>query len=418
MPGMYGLEFIRQLERRPQRRQVVMVTAYATVASAVEAMRHGAFDYIEKPFAADRLEQLVDRAIAARPPARPPANRACRRRPIGPADDDRLQCGDAGPARPDCSRSRRTPETMLITGESGTGKELVARAVHAASDARGSPLVSLNCPVLSAHLMESELFGHERGAFTGADARAPAASNWPTAARSCSTKSPRSSWRCKPSCCACCKNEPSSASARATTRQVDVRVLATTNRNLRQEVAAGRFREDLFFRLAVMPLVVPPLRERREDMPELAESFPMLRGGPPASRALPRSEPARAAICCSATTGRAMCASWKTSSRGPACSTWAMPISADESSCLADRRAAALRLPQAMAESSARPAVEAGLNLGDMERKLIEATLERFNGHRAKTAQALGSEFARFRENSKPMAMRRGPKPWRRLDKG
>ena len=166
-----------------------------------------------------------------------------------------------------------TAETVLITGESGTGKELVARAIHAASHRHGTPMVSLNCPVLSAHLMESELFGHEKGAFTGADAprtgRFEAAHggtllldevteiDLPLQAKLLRVLQEKSFERV-----GSCK-----------TIHVDVRVLATTNRDLHGEVSAGRFREDLYFRLAVLPLAVPPLRQRREDVPELAAYF-------------------------------------------------------------------------------------------------------------------------------------------------
>ena len=166
-----------------------------------------------------------------------------------------------------------TSETVLITGESGTGKELVARAIHAASHRHATAMISLNCPVLSAQLMESELFGHEKGAFTGADA--PRTGRFEAAhggtilldevteidlslqaklLRVLQEKSFERVGSCK-------------------TIHVDVRVLATTNRDLQEEVAAGRFREDLYYRLAVLPLEVPPLRERREDVPELADYF-------------------------------------------------------------------------------------------------------------------------------------------------
>ena len=169
MPGMNGVEFIIQLDQRHYGAQVVMVTAHASVSTAVEAMRHGAFDYLEKPFDVDGLERLVSQAIRHGRLVRPlPADAAA-----GGTDEPPAMVGDSRPMqllREKIAQIAPTPETVLILGESGTGKELVARAIHAASNRRHGPLVSLNCPVLSAHLMESELFGHERGAFTGADA--------------------------------------------------------------------------------------------------------------------------------------------------------------------------------------------------------------------------------------------------------
>ncbi len=143
-----------------------MVTAHATVASAVEAMRRGAFDYIEKPFDADQLEQLVARALEH-------GRMLDQRAPLRAAGQPPMtMIGESSAMhalRARIAQVAPTRETVLITGESGTGKELVARQLHEASSRRNSPLVSLNCPALSSHLMESELFGHERGAFTGAD---------------------------------------------------------------------------------------------------------------------------------------------------------------------------------------------------------------------------------------------------------
>jgi DNA-binding NtrC family response regulator len=167
MPGMDGLAFIRTLAERKNEAQVVMVTAFASVTSAVEAMRYGAFDYIEKPFDVEQLEQLVARALrhgekVGRRSTMPP-----------PAAWESLMVGDS-PAmrllRQRISQAAPTDETILISGESGTGKELVARCLHAASGRAERALVGLNCPALSPQLMESELFGHERGAFTSADA--------------------------------------------------------------------------------------------------------------------------------------------------------------------------------------------------------------------------------------------------------
>jgi DNA-binding NtrC family response regulator len=168
MPGMDGLALIRTLAERRTEAQVVMVTAFASVASAVEAMRYGAFDYIEKPFDVEQLEQLVARALRH-------GEKVGRRSSIdapSPAWES-LMVGHSAPLRllkQRIAQAAPTDETVLITGESGTGKELVARCLHAASRRARRALVSLNCPALSPQLMESELFGHERGAFTSADA--------------------------------------------------------------------------------------------------------------------------------------------------------------------------------------------------------------------------------------------------------
>lgn len=377
MPGMTGLEFIQLLEQRQHGAQIVMVTAYASVASAVEAMRRGAFDYIEKPFDADQIEGLV--------------NRAMRR---GQMLDERERLTDAishSPAmigssaamislRTRIARVAPTSETILITGESGTGKELVARSLHAASQRRESTLVSLNCPVLSAQLMESELFGHEKGAFTGADnartGRFELASggtilldeiteiDLPLQAKLLRVLQERSFERV--------------GSSR--TQHVDVRVLATTNRDLRSEVAAGRFREDLFYRLNVVPLAVPPLRERLEDVPQLADHF-LRQTAKRLGKEPCELEPAAARLLVD----------------------YHWPGNVRELENIITR-ASVLNLGEAITADDIHPwlmaaasgskvtptALPTGLSMQDMERKLIEDTLERFGGHRAKTAEALG----------------------------
>jgi DNA-binding NtrC family response regulator len=379
MPGMDGLELIRHLERRPHGAQVLMVTAYATVASAVEAMRHGAFDYIEKPFAADRLEGLVARAIGhgrlldggALVPTRPAGEPVCM---IGTSRAMQQLRGKIARVAP-------TDETVLICGESGTGKELVACAVHAASRRSSTPLVSLNCPVLSAQLMESELFGHERGAFTGADTprtgRFELADGGTILLDEISEIDPA----LQSKLLRVLQERSFERVGSSKTLQVDVRVLATTNRELRAEVSSGRFREDLFFRLAVIPLEIPPLRARRDDVPALIEHF-LLRA----------SQRLHSDLCELDAGARDLLSGYhwpgnvreleNIVTRASVLNAGA-PITADE-----------LRpwLIDAVG-TTPRPAktdVPVGLSLREMERKLIEATLEHFEGHRAKTAEALG----------------------------
>ena len=164
--------------------------------------------------------------------------------------------------------------TVLITGESGTGKELVANAIHQRSPRANGPFVKLHCAALAESLLESELFGHEKRRVhrrDGAQGR-PVRSS-PTAARCSSTRSARSRRRSRSSCCASSRSTSSSASAATQTIKVDVRVIAATNRDLADEVAKGRFREDLYYRLNVVALEMPPLRERRTDIPALAKFF-------------------------------------------------------------------------------------------------------------------------------------------------
>lgn len=387
MPGMDGLEFIKQLQTRRFPGQVIMMTAYATVATAVEAMRHGAFDYIEKPFSADRIEQLVARALQH--------GRMLRQAEAARAEE--LQPAMIGSSRAMQQLRQRilqigpTPVTVLIIGESGTGKELVARALHASSPRRDKPLVSLNCPALSAQLMESELFGHEKGAFTGADSTRVGRFEAADGGTILLDEVTEIDLNLQAKLLRVLQERAFERVGSSRTLRVDVRVLATTNRNLQAEVAAGRFREDLFFRLAVVPLVVPPLRERREDIPELAQYF-FDRCAERLSRDPCMLEPAATELL--------MEYHWPGNVRElenlvtrAAVLNTGQPVAADElqrwiMALSGDVNASGRRSEPPAAQSASIP-IES-ISLQEMERRLIEATLERFGGHRAKTAEALG----------------------------
>ena len=380
MPGMSGLDFVRQLEKRPHGAQVVMVTAYATVASAVEAMRHGAFDYIEKPFAADRLEKLVERAIGQgrlldAGQTLPPSTG------IGTAPTMVGNSPAMRSLRASIARAAPTAETILITGESGTGKELIARAVHAASTRAATPLVSLNCPVLSAQLMESELFGHERGAFTGAESARTGRFEVADGGTILLDEITEVDLPLQAKLLRVLQERTFERVGSSATRQVDVRVLATTNRDLRAEVAAGRFREDLFFRLAVIPLVAPPLRNRREDIGLLADYF------------LGRTATRLGREPCQIDAGAEDLLHtyhWPGNVRElENIMTRASVLNVNGSIGADDLRPWLIDVPGATA-TNADDRLPLGMSLREMERKLIEATLDHFDGHRARAAEALG----------------------------
>jgi DNA-binding NtrC family response regulator len=381
MPGIDGLEFIRQMSRRRLAAQAIMITAHATIASAVEAMRFGAFDYLEKPFDVNQLEQLVARAMERRRLCEPERNAPQH------GGDDRLaslgMVGDSAAMRQLRERIRQvapTEETVLICGESGTGKELVARAVHAISRRAGGPLVSLNCPALSPQLAESELFGHRRGAFTGADADRTGRFELASGGAILLDEITEIDLPLQAKLLRVLQERSFEAVGSSETRTVDVRVIASTNRDLAAEIAAGRFREDLYFRLAVVPLELPPLRARGEDVQLLANHF--------LDRAAGRLNRPRLEL---ATDARELLSAyhWPGNVRElENLITRACVLYAGKSISAADIRPW-LQQPERLGGGEPAPPA-GGLNLNEMERAAIVATLERFGGNRAKTAAALG----------------------------
>jgi nitrogen regulation protein NR(I) len=373
MPGTEGLHLLEIARRDHPGLPVIVMTAHSDLDHAVAAYRGGAFEYLPKPFDIDEAVALVRRAAA-------------------PGTD--LAASDAGAAIPGIlgqapamqevfraiGRLSRSSLSVLVTGESGTGKELVARALHRHSPRANAPFIALNTSALASDLLESELFGHERGAFTGADAqrigRFESAHGGTLLLDEISEIDPR----LQAKLLRVLQEKSFERVGSSQTIHVDVRVLATTNRDLHEEVAAGRFREDLYFRLAVVPLAVPPLRERREDIPELCDFFfarsaIRLQREPCTLDASARQLlfdyhwPGNVRELENIVTRSSILSSGK-------------PVSADEL-----RRWLIASPPSQTVKMSVIPTE---LSLEEMERKLIESTLERFGGHRAKTAEALG----------------------------
>ncbi len=269
MPGLDGMAVLAAAREVDASIPVVVMTAYATVETAVAAMRAGAWDYVPKPFSADQLRLAVDRALQHRSLA--DENRRLRRALAGPS-----LVGESVAMKTVAEMVQKvgpTDLTVLVTGELGTGKEVVARGIHAASGRAGAPFVAVDCGAIPASLVESELFGHEKGAFTGADAER----------RGLVEEAEGGTFFL---------DEIGDLDATAQTRllrllqegefrrvgdnrmrRANLRVLAATNRDLDEAVAAGKFRADLFHRLNVVRVHLPPLRERRDDVPALFAYF-------------------------------------------------------------------------------------------------------------------------------------------------
>ncbi len=409
MPGMTGIELAERVSQIDDELPIILMTAFGTIETAVEAMRRGAFDYLTKPFEGDELIITVKRALRHASLTRENAVlKAGARTDSGPARTGLDRLIGASPAMARVKDQLRaiagSHGTVLVTGESGTGKEVIARAIHELSPRVQSPFLGVNCAALSQSLLESELFGHEKGSFTGADrlrrgrfeladqgtllldeiSEVPA----PIQAKLLRILQERSFERVG-----------SSQSI-----GVDVRVIATSNRDLPKAAADGQFREDLFFRLNVLPVHLPPLRERREDVPALATHF-IAEIARREGRQAPSIAPdvmdllsayrwpgnvrelqnicERAVVLTGAGSSieRSLVEPWL---GAPAQARKATPLHAP-----GPRPAGEPAAPSSMIEPKL-SYMPGDRTLAEIERELIVHTLRRFNGHRQKTARALG----------------------------
>lgn len=429
MPGMTGIELLEQIREIDDELPVVLMTAFGTIETAVEAMRLGAFDYITKPFEGDELIITIKRAVAH---ARLVRENALLRMGATPPTDN----GSAVPAANGAAGRHRligeseamtrvhkqveavagSQGTVLISGESGSGKEVVARAIHESSTRAGGPFLAVNCAALSESLLESELFGHERGAFTGAEktrkGRFELADGGTLLLDEVSEIAPQ----VQAKLLRVLQERSFERVGSSVSIGIDVRVLATSNRDLPQAVAEGQFRQDLFFRLNVLPIHAPALRERLDDVPMLVEHFVKLlcereRAGqieiePGAMEMLASyswpgnvrelqnvCERAVVLMAARARTGepgarvltRSMVEPWLL----PAVRVTATPLSVVRSVSAATNGNGQAQMIEPKPLSAVMPNGDVR-RLEEIEREAIIETLHRFKGHRQKTATALG----------------------------
>jgi DNA-binding NtrC family response regulator len=273
MPKVTGMDVLRKARERMPDSKVVIMTAYGTVENAVEAMKLGAYDYITKPFGVDEILLLVKRAVEFK-------SLQVENRRLHSELGDRYGCRNIVGDSPVMCRIfdlittvSQSRSTVLITGKSGTGKELVARAFHYLSPRKNGSFIKLNCAALPAELMESELFGHEKGAFTGAirrfRGRFERADGGTLLLDEISEMRPR----LQAKLLRVLQEREFEPVGSSETIQVDVRIIATTNCDLQKLIESGEFREDLYYRLNVIHVHLPPLRDRLEDIPLLAHHF-------------------------------------------------------------------------------------------------------------------------------------------------
>jgi two-component system nitrogen regulation response regulator NtrX len=272
LPGMDGLDALARIQEMPfsERPVVVMISGHGSIETAVKATKLGAFDFLEKPLSIDKVAVVVKNALAHRSlsieNSRLKADSGSRWRIIGESVPMKA-------LRQQLSLMAGTNGRVLIYGESGTGKELVAHAIHAMSPRAVEPFVEVNCAAIPEELIESEMFGHSKGSFTSAHESKVGKFQKADGGTLFLDEVGDMSLRTQAKVLRALEEQRFEPVGAASSVQVDVRVVAATNKNLEEEIERGNFREDLFYRLNVIPFFVPPLRDRREDIPQLAEHF-------------------------------------------------------------------------------------------------------------------------------------------------
>ena len=272
MPHVDGMALLRHIVSHYPDIPVIMLTAHGTVDGAVEALKIGAFDFLTKPFEAQNMKETVEKAVMQFD-----ANQRDVSPEEGPQKEGRFGIVGASAAIQSIfkivERIADTPSTVLISGESGTGKELIAKALHENSSRVGKPFIKINCAAIPENLVESELFGHEKGAFTGAVTSKPGRLELANGGTLFLDEIGEIPLEMQVKLLRALQESEFERVGGLSTIQVDVRLIAATNRDLQKEIEAGRFREDLYYRLNVVPIMLPALRDRAEDLGALTAHF-------------------------------------------------------------------------------------------------------------------------------------------------
>ena len=273
MPGMDGIEFNRHIQSINKNIVVIIITAYASVDTAVQAIKDGAFEYVSKPIDPDHLTHIIRNAIEKRKLAKENIQLRQKLEDLTSPDDIIGTSLQLRQVLKMVASVAKTDSTVMIRGESGTGKELIARAIHYNSLRRFAPIISINCGAFTETLLESELFGHEKGAFTGADRTRVGKLERANNGTIFFDEIGNISMKMQMDLLRVVETKHFSRVGSDKSIEVDFRVISATNRDLEQAVHEGQFREDLYFRLNVVSIDIPPLRERKNDIPLLARYF-------------------------------------------------------------------------------------------------------------------------------------------------
>jgi two-component system response regulator FlrC len=404
MPVVSGLDLLREIKSCSPRTQVVLVTAHAAVDNAVEAMKLGAFDYLVKPFSTQSLQSLVERAIRKNDGFT--VSKSQTRVPLITQHPDMLATLELA------EQAGKGRSTILIQAESGTGKELLARWIHQVSLRRDGPFIAVNCAALPENLLEAELFGHEKGAFTGAMVQKPGKFELASGGTLLLDEIGEMVPLLQAKLLRVLQEQEVDRLGGRKPIPIDVRVIATTNKDLRSLVRDGSFREDLYYRLNVIPVSIPPLRRRREDAVLLARYFCEKYGAENSGRKMDLAPETIDLITRydwpgnvrelenAIQRGTALSQSSTIYPKdlfleGPA------PLRPEDHSTPV--RAETEQGPDPV-KTSVEPAgldLKAGFSVGDMERKLIEITLAQTDGNRTRAAQLLGISLRTLRNKLK-----------------